>query len=190
MLDKQFICTFCLNEYILSYHVISCNFNQTVFKSKRARKMATAGRILGWGENACNILVGKLKRKRFEKHRRTSGDNIVAYLLKARTMKPEKQTLLANGSGTTFVYRQCLGKHVSTAMNRRATIEVLLETGFSTQSVQGVIRTIEAIQRGLEPECRGIILVRTCYQETSSKTENSRQCVLVNCELWKWALVL
>jgi hypothetical protein len=30
----------------------------------------------------------------------------VACLLKARTVEPEKQPLLANGSETTFVYRQ------------------------------------------------------------------------------------
>jgi hypothetical protein len=32
--------------------------------------------------------------------------HIVAYLLKAKTVKPEKQHLLTNGSETTFVYRQ------------------------------------------------------------------------------------
>jgi hypothetical protein len=34
-----------------------------------------------------------------------SSFNIVAYLLKARTVEPEKQLLLVNGSGTTFVPR-------------------------------------------------------------------------------------
>jgi hypothetical protein len=33
-------------------------------------------------------------------------DNIVAYLLKARIVEPEKQPLLADGSETTFVSRQ------------------------------------------------------------------------------------
>jgi hypothetical protein len=32
--------------------------------------------------------------------------NIVAYLLKARTLEPEKQQLLMNGSETIFVSRQ------------------------------------------------------------------------------------
>jgi hypothetical protein len=32
--------------------------------------------------------------------------NTVAYFLKARTVEPEKQPLLANSSGTTFVSRQ------------------------------------------------------------------------------------
>jgi hypothetical protein len=32
--------------------------------------------------------------------------NIVAYLFKARTMEPDKQPLLANGSDTTFDSRQ------------------------------------------------------------------------------------
>jgi hypothetical protein len=36
---------------------------------------------------------------------------IVAYFLKARTVEPEKQPLLANGSETTFVSRQaCRGE--------------------------------------------------------------------------------
>jgi hypothetical protein len=33
-------------------------------------------------------------------------ENTVVYLLKARTVEPEKQPLLANGSETTFVSRQ------------------------------------------------------------------------------------
>jgi hypothetical protein len=60
----------------------------------------------------------------------------VAYLLKARTVEPEKQTFLSNGSKTTFVSRQRLGKYVPAAMGTHATIEALLETVFSTLSVQ------------------------------------------------------
>jgi hypothetical protein len=60
----------------------------------------------------------------------------MAYLLKARTMEPEKQRLLANGSETTFISRQRLGKHVFSATDTHTTIEVLLETMFSTQSVE------------------------------------------------------
>jgi hypothetical protein len=60
----------------------------------------------------------------------------VEYLLKARTLDPEKQLLVVNGSETTFISRQHLGKHVSAAMDTYATIEVLLETVFSTWSVQ------------------------------------------------------
>jgi hypothetical protein len=44
--------------------------------------------------------------------------------------------VLANGSNTTFVSRQQLGKHVPAATDTHATIEVLLETVFSTRSVQ------------------------------------------------------
>jgi hypothetical protein len=56
----------------------------------------------------------------------------VPYLPKARTVEPEIQPLLVNGSETTFVSRQRQGnKHVSTATNQHATIEVLLETAFS-----------------------------------------------------------
>jgi hypothetical protein len=38
---------------------------------------------------------------------------IVAYLLKARAVEPEKQPLLGSGSETTFVSRHQLDKHVS-----------------------------------------------------------------------------
>jgi hypothetical protein len=58
------------------------------------------------------------------------------YLLQARTVEPEKQPLLANGSETTFVSRQRLGKHVPVAADTYATIDVLLETLFSTRSMQ------------------------------------------------------
>jgi hypothetical protein len=60
----------------------------------------------------------------------------LAYLLKARTVEPEKQPFLTNGSGTTFVSRQQLGKHVPVARDTHATIEVLLEAVFSTRSMQ------------------------------------------------------
>jgi hypothetical protein len=59
----------------------------------------------------------------------------VAYLLKARTVEREKQTLLMNGS-ETFVSTQRLGKHDDAAMDTHGTIEVLLETVLSTRSVQ------------------------------------------------------
>jgi hypothetical protein len=61
----------------------------------------------------------------------------VTYLLKARNTEPEKQSLLANGSETTFVSRQQLDKLVLTATDIRvyATVRLLLETVFSTQSV-------------------------------------------------------
>jgi hypothetical protein len=42
------------------------------------------------------------------------------------------------------VSRQRLSKHIPAATDAHATIEGLLETVFSTWSVQGVIRTIEA----------------------------------------------
>jgi hypothetical protein len=61
---------------------------------------------------------------------------IVAYLLKVRTVKPEKQQLLADSSVTTFVSRQQLSKHVLVAMDKHATIKVLLGAVFSTQSMQ------------------------------------------------------
>jgi hypothetical protein len=45
-------------------------------------------------------------------------------------MEPEKQPMLANGSETTFVSRQRLGKHVPPATHARATTELLFETVF------------------------------------------------------------
>jgi hypothetical protein len=60
----------------------------------------------------------------------------VAYLLKARTVEPEKQPLQANASEATFVSRQRLGKNVPAATDMLATIEVLLEKIFYIWSVQ------------------------------------------------------
>jgi hypothetical protein len=60
----------------------------------------------------------------------------VAYLLKARTVDPEKQLLLANGSETIFISTKRLCKHVPVATDTQATIVVLLETVFCTWSVQ------------------------------------------------------
>jgi hypothetical protein len=51
-------------------------------------------------------------------------------------VEPEKQPLLANDSKTTFVSKQRLGKHVPAATDTHVTIEVLLQTVFSIQSVQ------------------------------------------------------
>jgi hypothetical protein len=53
----------------------------------------------------------------------------VAHLLIARTVEPEKQPLVANGS-ETFVSRKRLGKHVPAAMDTHATIEILLDMVF------------------------------------------------------------
>jgi hypothetical protein len=63
-------------------------------------------------------------------------NNSVAYLLKSRAVELEEQPLLENGSETTSVSRQRLGKHVTAVTNKHATIEVLLETAFPTPSVQ------------------------------------------------------
>jgi hypothetical protein len=62
--------------------------------------------------------------------------DIVENLLKARTVEPEKQLLLVNGSETTFISTRQLGKHVPVATDMHATIEVLLEMVFSTWPVQ------------------------------------------------------
>jgi hypothetical protein len=60
----------------------------------------------------------------------------VEYLVKARTVKTEKQSLPANGSETTFVSRKRLGKNLPAITDTHATIEVLLEAVFSTQTEQ------------------------------------------------------
>jgi hypothetical protein len=60
----------------------------------------------------------------------------MAYLLKARIVEPEEEPLLANGSETTFVSKQSLGKHVPAAMHKHATIKALLETMYSIRSVE------------------------------------------------------
>jgi hypothetical protein len=60
----------------------------------------------------------------------------VVYLLQARPVEPEKQPLLPNGSETTFVSRQLLGKHVPAVTDTHATIEVLSEMVFSALSVE------------------------------------------------------
>jgi hypothetical protein len=59
----------------------------------------------------------------------------VEYLLKARTVEPEKQPLLANGSETTFISSHRLDKHVPAAKDMHTTIQVPLETVLSTRSV-------------------------------------------------------
>jgi hypothetical protein len=90
----------------------------------------------------------------------------VAYLLKSRNVEPEKQPSLANGSETTLVSRQWLGKHVPAATDMHATIEVLLETVFSTRPVQRGYKEDNlsgwkgaAVQREFEPGSRGIPIV-------------------------------
>jgi hypothetical protein len=91
-------------------------------------------------------------------------ERTVAYLLKARTVEPEKQPLLANGSETTFISRQRLGKHVTAATDTHATIEVLLETVFYTHSVQ----------RGYQEDNCGNRV--SCARESVKKRDS-----------WKWS---
>jgi hypothetical protein len=47
-----------------------------------------------------------------------------------------------------------------------------------------------AIQRGLDPGSRGIIIVRNCYQETISGDCNISLCSLVICKEWRSAMAL
>jgi hypothetical protein len=71
------------------------------------------------------------------------GANIVAYLRKARTVEPEKQPLLVNGSETIFVSRQRHGKHVPAETDTHATIELLLETVFSARAMQRSYKEVD-----------------------------------------------
>jgi hypothetical protein len=64
----------------------------------------------------------------------------VAYLFKAKTVEPEKQSLLAKGSETKFVSRQQLGKHVPAARDKHATIEYCRKRCFIHGPCKGVIR--------------------------------------------------
>jgi hypothetical protein len=79
-------------------------------------------------------------RASYQLLREAKSEYTVAYLLRAKTVEPEKQPLLANGSETTFVSRQLLGKHIPAATGMNTIIQVLLETVFSIRSVQRVIR--------------------------------------------------
>jgi hypothetical protein len=104
----------------------------------------------------------------------------VAYLQKAIIVETEQQPLLVNGSETTFVSRQRLGKHIPAPTDKHATIDVMLVTVFSTRSVQrgwkkdswgnrinsvrGSVKKIgslkeAAIQRRLKPGSRGLAIV-------------------------------
>jgi hypothetical protein len=80
---------------------------------------------------------------------------MMPYLLKARTMEPEKQLLLANGSETTFVSRQRLRKHVPAATDTHATREILFKRRFLLDTCKRVIkRTIEARRGSWEQPIR------------------------------------
>jgi hypothetical protein len=70
----------------------------------------------------------------------TENYNIVAYLPRASTVEPEKQPLLGNISGLTSVSRKRLDKHIPMATNTHETIEIRLETVFSTRSVLRVYK--------------------------------------------------
>jgi hypothetical protein len=58
----------------------------------------------------------------------------VIYLLQARAVEPEKQSLLTIDS-ETFVSRQRIDKYIPAATDTHARIEILLETVFSGRSV-------------------------------------------------------
>jgi hypothetical protein len=82
------------------------------------------------------------------------------------------------GKYTRPISRQRLGKHVPTATNRRATVEVLLETGISTRSVprsylednrrDQVSSVREFVKRGFERVKLKNLHCWSRYQETSN----------------------
>jgi ParB-like chromosome segregation protein Spo0J len=117
---------------------------------------------------------------------------IVAYLLKARTVEPEKQPLLANGSEIKFDSRQRLGKHVPAATDTHATIEVLLETVFSTRSMQRGYKedTAESVLYGrlwredLRAEAEEFPLLETVIRERLLTTAGWRRLCECCGDLW------
>jgi hypothetical protein len=64
-------------------------------------------------------------------------DNIATYLLKARPVEPERQSLLGNWSANMFPQQPT---RVTTEANTHATTEELLELVFSVGSVQRVYK--------------------------------------------------
>jgi hypothetical protein len=118
-----------------------------------------------------------------------------------------KQSLVANGSETTFVSKRQLGKHVPATTGKHTTIEILLETAFSTRSVQRdykedsggnrVISVRESVrkrgswkgaadQRGLKRGSRRVVDFRNRYQETTSEdTAGWKRLVKCENQLWR-----
>jgi hypothetical protein len=84
----------------------------------------------------------------------------VAYLFKARTVEPEKQPLLANGSESTFVSRQRLGKCVPAATDTHAAMELLLLTVFYTLSMQRDYKENTGVSSVRESVRKRVILKR------------------------------
>jgi hypothetical protein len=99
-----------------------------------------------------------------------------------RTVEPEKQPIIANGSETTFVSRQREGSQRNrfsrqeSARNSGDTVEtvfllwsVLRGYNEDNWSKNKAIWKRVSIQRGLEQESSGIANVRNVYQETTSE---------------------
>jgi hypothetical protein len=145
--------------------------------------------------------------------------NIVTYLLKARTVEPDKQSLLENGSKTTLVSRQrpwnrmeqcqLLGSRFLISNNCPATIEqpteehcflcgpcwdIMTGTFWGNQSVARMLSWKRAaIQRGSESGSRGIAIVRSRYQKMIRGDCNGLRTlirVIVICKVWGSAMVL
>jgi hypothetical protein len=77
--------------------------------------------------------------------------NNVTYLLKVGTVVTEEQLMLANGSETTFISRQWFSKHIPTAMDTHAIIQVARNGVFYSSLCKGVMRrTTEATTVQLE----------------------------------------
>jgi hypothetical protein len=102
----------------------------------------------------------------------------VTYLLKARSVEPQKRSLLANGPETTFVSSQRLGKHVPASSDTHATVEVLLEQRF---------------REDFRAEAEESPLLEAVTRERLVKTQQAGEslaCVVVICELWRLAVAL
>jgi hypothetical protein len=106
--------------------------------------------------------------------------NIVAYLLKARNVEPDKQLFLAYGSETTFVSSQRSQTNrfprQQAAHNSGGTVGIIFYSG----PCRGLIRKLRsddlvswkgaAIQRGLEPRSRGIVTAGAVTRQLLVKT--------------------
>jgi hypothetical protein len=79
-----------------------------------------------------------------------SVENIVAYLRKAKTLETENLPLLANGSETTFVSRQRLGKHDPATTGSMKQYRYFWNRCFLLGPCKGVIRKIIGATKVIE----------------------------------------
>jgi hypothetical protein len=96
--------------------------------------------------------------------------------------------LLGNGSVNTFPRKQ----HTRTVFSARAVPRSYKEDSWGNQvnSVrESMTKSVSwkgaVVQRGLELGSRGVAIVRSCYQETSSEDSAGWERFSVICKAWK-----